>query len=963
MQKILALSARHVNDANTRWRDNGASNWNGGAMHASSDYGFGAVDARAAVRLAETWMARSTAENESSYSARSTDIAKTINAGQTIVSTLAMNSGLQVEHVEIDLDTTFTRLGDLIVKLVSPCGTESILLNRQGKVPEGMPQTSDSDRGSAQTGTLKYTFMTTHDLGEKSGGNWTLQVTDAINGDPVTLNNWGLRLYGSKASTDDTYVFTDEYKNALAINASRGLLNDAVNGCEGGRNTINAAAISGDTSINLITGQASLGGTALTIHNPVSIQNIVTGDGNDTLVANHNDAIISGGRGQNTLTGGSGKNLFVIQRRDDGLDTLINFDTTRAHSINLVGFGSMRFKDLILTQQGSDVLVALGARQTLLIKNQHVATLGATQHFSFQNTFSAPSAYVDSSNAGLSVLSAMGVVSLVGGSRGISITSSPTGQMLWSLAGKVYSHDNASADRFVIEPQSAKADYGNALRGFKPGVDKIDLSHLGITSFGELTVTKRNRGTINGISTIHGVAVSSAALGVIGTAASLVYLDTLEVSQITESDFIFAQQGTQPIAQPPQLVPPAIASLPFISSFATRIPFFPEDTNPRDVIAPMQPKMTPEFVVDPLIARSPSYSMIDNTQPWRSQSLSSLFRVRQGDSVTYSTSLANSNPVPAWITYDPMLNSLSGTPGADTTGVMHIQVTATNQDGMSVKAMMQLHIQPKVLTVDSFQTLEIPDTQVAINAPNAFSAIKATGGSHVLLQSGSMSSAILQGDGANTVTVTGSMNKLTVGDGSNSIKLAGSSATVVAGNGANTISSTDSSAKLTLGNGDNTVAGTFQKLTVGNGDNKISSSGAIAQISLGDGHDIVAISGDISTVKVGHGRYDLDFSGSLGRLAFSSDVAADHLWFSHKDADLHVAVVGCTETVMLKDWYASAPHRVSSIVAGDGKTLSNYNVDKLVQAMASFTPPGAGATSFTPDQQQALKPLLAANWH
>jgi len=50
----------------TTWQDNDAANWNGGAMHVSHDYGFGEVDALAAVRLAETWARRSTKANESS---------------------------------------------------------------------------------------------------------------------------------------------------------------------------------------------------------------------------------------------------------------------------------------------------------------------------------------------------------------------------------------------------------------------------------------------------------------------------------------------------------------------------------------------------------------------------------------------------------------------------------------------------------------------------------------------------------------------------------------------------------------------------------------------------------------------------------------------------------------------------------------------------------------------------------
>lgn len=65
-QQILALSARKVNDPATQWRINNAKNWNGGGMQVSHDYGFGMVDARAAVRLAESWMSKNTDANQQS---------------------------------------------------------------------------------------------------------------------------------------------------------------------------------------------------------------------------------------------------------------------------------------------------------------------------------------------------------------------------------------------------------------------------------------------------------------------------------------------------------------------------------------------------------------------------------------------------------------------------------------------------------------------------------------------------------------------------------------------------------------------------------------------------------------------------------------------------------------------------------------------------------------------------------
>ena len=84
-------------------------------------------------------------------------------------------------------------------------------------------------------------------------------------------------------------------------------------------------------------------------------------------------AILDGGRGRNTLTGGNGKDVFVVHRRADGLDTMSNFDAAQGDLIDLVGFAGKHFADLVLTQQGEDVSVDLGAGQSIVIKNQTVA--------------------------------------------------------------------------------------------------------------------------------------------------------------------------------------------------------------------------------------------------------------------------------------------------------------------------------------------------------------------------------------------------------------------------------------------------------------------------------------------------------------------------------------------------------------------------------------------------------------
>ncbi|WP_081337397.1 MULTISPECIES: S8 family serine peptidase [Pseudomonas putida group] len=981
VQQILALSARRVNDSATRWDDNGARNWNGGGMHTSHDYGFGEVDARAAVRLAESWMTRTTGADESVFSASSGALGKTLVGGDSLSSSVQMDAGLNVEHVEIDLDASVGRLGDLTVTLVSPDGTRSILLDRTGKVPQGMAGASDADMGSTRSGAFKYSFMSTRDWGERSAGTWTLEVKDASNGQPLTLNNWALRLYGSKASADDTYFYTDEYLKAVQGQASRRVLDDAGNGTAGGRNTLNAAAVSGDVQVNLATGVASLGGAALTLRNPSSVHNLISGDGNDTLVAGNADALLDGGRGNNSLTGGSGKDFFVVHRRDAGQNTLHRFEAAKGEVIDLVGFTSKTFADLALLQQGADVRVGLGNGQHILLSGQSLGNIGAA-NFQFQDRFIAPASYVSSSQPNVDSGSVTGTVVLNGGAQGVSMSSGADGQLVAALAGKVYSHDSATSDRFVISHQFNASDYRNALRGFRHGIDKIDLSQVGVTCFDELNIVQKNRGTINGLSQIHGVELSTNVLRGASQPVNLVYLDAIEVAQIDANDFIFAsahlpvetgQPALPPIRLPgfelslpdrvkpieiPDRLTPSVER-PDIKIPDVRVPPFsiPDHRIPdlNDLLNRGKDDWRKRFDDQPS-APAQAYQLIAAGQTWSAGSLGGLFsQPLKEQTPVYQVSLADGSPLPAWMNFDPTQASLVGTPQIGLSANYTIKVDA----GTEASAVLHLMVEPMLLTVPMFDKLTLADDQYAVNLGNAFTEVTASGGRHLALL-GSGAKATLLGKEDQQVFATGSRAEVTLGDGNNRVK--GGVDKLVAGHGDNLVESSGSFAEITLGNGRNTVTGQARKLVVGDGDNRIESSSRFASITLGKGHNNLLVMGEMSKVEVGEGRTDVTFRGSKGTLTFGKPVLPEQLWFQHQGDDLLISHIGSEQQVTVHDWYASNPARMRDIVAGNGQHLSERNVEQLVQAMAAFAPPGVAASSFDAAQAQALQPVLAANW-
>lgn len=102
------------------------------------------------------------------------------NDATGISSTIVIADDLQVFGTNADVDISHTWIGDLIVTLTSPAGTEVTLHNREG--------------GSADD-LLKSWDLSAFN-GEIATGTWTLSVSDHVGSDTGTLNSWGLVISG-----------------------------------------------------------------------------------------------------------------------------------------------------------------------------------------------------------------------------------------------------------------------------------------------------------------------------------------------------------------------------------------------------------------------------------------------------------------------------------------------------------------------------------------------------------------------------------------------------------------------------------------------------------------------------------------------------------------------------------------------------------------------------------------------
>ena len=181
VQHILVESAAMNDSTDSDWAINGAG------YHVNHSYGFGAIDAAAAVSLAYDW------ENVSEEKSVSSGV---VNVNQTIpdasasgvVAKVTMDDSIDnIEWVELTVDIDHEWGTDIEIVLISPDGTESRML-------EAMPGWYQASYNPLDNWTMTSCF----NWGESSEGEWTIEVRDRISGDTGVFNSFELTIYGTQ---------------------------------------------------------------------------------------------------------------------------------------------------------------------------------------------------------------------------------------------------------------------------------------------------------------------------------------------------------------------------------------------------------------------------------------------------------------------------------------------------------------------------------------------------------------------------------------------------------------------------------------------------------------------------------------------------------------------------------------------------------------------------------------------
>ena len=182
VQHVLIHSARKNDPNHPGWIVNG------GGLEVNQHYGFGAVDAGAAVALARQWI---NVPHELVVDTGVVPLDLPIPDGDsTGVDVVAhIDENIRIETVELILNVETNFIGDLEIWMTGPSGVRSTFA-RQRAV-------------DGQNGYHDYVFTSFRHWGEESAGDWTIHIADLVRPDAATWVDYRLVFHGTPACPGD----------------------------------------------------------------------------------------------------------------------------------------------------------------------------------------------------------------------------------------------------------------------------------------------------------------------------------------------------------------------------------------------------------------------------------------------------------------------------------------------------------------------------------------------------------------------------------------------------------------------------------------------------------------------------------------------------------------------------------------------------------------------------------------
>lgn len=187
VRQVIAKSARQNDPTDVDWQTNAAG------IKVNHKYGFGVIDANAAVTLASGWTNITNPVTPFSQT-RAVNVAIPDGAGQTAPafgcsvsdSITVAGSGIgKIEFVEVIFTSNHPYSGDL-----------EVVLSKSGSVSSRLAE-AHACKGPCGAGYANgWRFGDIRHMDEAADGTWTLQVRDGLAQDVGTFVSWTLRIYG-----------------------------------------------------------------------------------------------------------------------------------------------------------------------------------------------------------------------------------------------------------------------------------------------------------------------------------------------------------------------------------------------------------------------------------------------------------------------------------------------------------------------------------------------------------------------------------------------------------------------------------------------------------------------------------------------------------------------------------------------------------------------------------------------
>ena len=248
-------------------------------------------------------------------------------------------------------------------------------------------------------------------------------------------------------------------------------------------------------------------------------------DGTDTLNGGAGDDILDGGADLNYLTGGTGADIFALSARGTQTNIIQDFEDG-VDIIDLSGFGVSSFDQLepFLDQNGTSARFATRWSQTyeyFYVQNFDYTNLTAAD-FIFDTD---PASRNFAGNAlDRTYFGGLGDDSFIGGSGDESVHGGDGDDFINARLGVNAVYGGEGADTFAV---SQRGSHDTTIGDFESGIDIIDLSGIGVSSFDQLLPHMIQFGSETQFNTNWGSARERLAI------------ENVDFTALSASDFIF----------------------------------------------------------------------------------------------------------------------------------------------------------------------------------------------------------------------------------------------------------------------------------------------------------------------------------------------------------------------------------------------------------------------------------------